>query len=75
MKCYGPYSGSDTLHKYFSLVWTVTFFSLYRISHMKKSLVDAAYDKAVVQAFVSTPNSIPCSGAPHVLLETNRRVK
>ena len=49
---------SDALYRYFALVWTVTFFSLYRIDRMKQTLVDAAYDKAVVQAFVSTISTI-----------------
>jgi len=42
---------------YFSLVWTATFFSLYRVNHMTKSFVDAAYDKVVVQAFTAASNN------------------
>jgi hypothetical protein len=62
------YTEPDTPHKYFALVWTATFFSLYRVSRMKKSVVDAAYDKAVVQAFVSIIYTLPCSAEPHALL-------
>jgi len=69
------YTESDTFHKYFSLVWTATFFSLYRVDRVKKSFVDAAYDKAVVQAFVSVLYNLSCSTEPHALLNTDRRIK
>jgi len=69
------YTEPDTLHKYFALVWTATFFSLYRISRMKRSPVDAAYDKAVVQAFVSIISTLSCSADPHTPLKTDRRIK
>jgi hypothetical protein len=49
---------SDSPHKYFALVWTATFFSLYQVNHMKKPLVDAAYTKVVVQTFVSTVHTM-----------------
>ena len=42
---------------------------------MKKSSVDAAYDKAVVQAFVSVMRTLFFSVAPHAPLKTDRRVK
>jgi len=42
---------------YFAIVWTATFFSLYRVNRMKQSLVDAAYDKAVVQSFTAASNN------------------
>ena len=65
---------SDTLHKYFALVWTATFFCLYRISRMK-SFVDAAYDKAVVQAFVSIICTMVWWVDTHAPYETDRRIK
>lgn len=69
------YIESDALHKYFAIVWTATFFSLYRISRMKQTLVDAAYDKAVVQAFVGVLCTLSCLAEPHALLKTDRRVE
>ncbi len=66
---------SDALHKYFAIVWTATFFSLYRIYRMKQTLVDAAYDKAVVQAFVSALYTLSCLAEPHALLKTDRRIE
>ena len=66
---------SDALHKYFAIVWTATFFSLYRIDRMKQTLVDAAYDKAVVQAFVGTLRTFSCLDNSHGLLKTDRRIE
>lgn len=42
---------------------------------MKQTLVDAAYDKAVVQAFVSTLCTFSCLENPHGLLKTDRRIE
>ena len=42
---------------------------------MKQTLVDAAYDKAVVQAFVSALCVLLCLAEPHALLKTDRRIE
>ena len=42
---------------------------------MKQTLVDAAYDKAVVQAFVGVLCTLSCLAEPHALLKTDRRVE
>lgn len=46
------------LFLYFTIVWTVTFYSFYRFSQSKKyGAIAGGYDKAVTQAFTAGSNN------------------
>lgn len=46
------------LFLYFTIVWTVTFYSFYRFSRSKKyGAIAGGYDKAVTQAFTAGSNN------------------